>query len=48
MPQQSIRLQMIVFEPWEFGTGPVTMKVLQMPSQDRWLVLVLEGWPNAS
>src|SRR5437899_2498440 len=48
MPQQPVRLRMLVSEPWEFVTGPVNMDVLSTLSEKRWSVSLVDGWPNAA
>jgi len=48
MEQGSVRLEMTVSEPWEFGTGPVSMDVLGMPSETSWLVSIRDGSLNPS
>ena len=37
---------MTVSEPWEFGTGPVTMEILQTPNETLYLVSIRDGWPG--
>ena len=39
---------MIVSEPWQFGSGPVTMSVADAATEDRWLVQIERGWPGAA
>jgi hypothetical protein len=48
MEPQSARLEMTVSEPWEFGTGPVIMGVLERPSDFNWVVSIVDGSPSLS
>jgi hypothetical protein len=47
MDARPVRLQMIVSEPWDFGSGPVEMSVLDAADETRWIVEIQEGWPMA-
>jgi len=40
-------LQMTVSEPWDFGSGPVEMSVVDAADETRWSVDIREGWPKA-
>lgn len=40
-------LQMTVSEPWDFGSGPVEMSVVDAADETRWPVEVREGWSRA-
>ena len=47
MKHPPMRLRMTVSEPWEFGSGPLTMLVADAADNQRWLVRIECGWPEA-
>lgn len=47
MDTTNIRLQMIVSEPWDFGSGPIEMSVVEAADDTQWLVDIIDGWPKA-
>jgi hypothetical protein len=42
-----LRLQMVVSEPWDFGSGPVQMAVVDATDEAHWSVDITGGWPMA-
>lgn len=48
MADHSDRLTMEAAEPWDFGSDPVRLQVKERPSDERWTVAVVSGWPGAS
>jgi len=48
MDEPPLRLQMTVSEPWDFGSGPVEMSVVDAAEETRWSVDIEEGWPTAA
>jgi hypothetical protein len=46
MDTTNVRLQMIVSEPWDFGSGPIEMSVTDAVDDTQWLVDIIKGWPN--
>jgi hypothetical protein len=47
MSAPPLRLQMTVSEPWDFGSGPVEMSVVDAADETHWSVDIQEGWPMA-
>lgn len=47
MTAPPLRLQMTVSEPWDFGSGPVEMSVVDAADEARWSVETQGGWPTA-
>lgn len=47
MDTPPLRLQMTVSEPWDFGSGPVEMSVVDAADETHWSVDIQEGWPLA-
>jgi hypothetical protein len=48
MHMRRSRLRMIVSEPWDFGSGPVEMSVINAAADCHWLVEISDGWPGAT
>jgi hypothetical protein len=47
MDSPPVRLQMIVSEPWDFGSGTVEMTVLDAADKAHWIVEIQDCWPTA-
>jgi hypothetical protein len=47
MEATAVRLEMLVSEPWDFGSGPVQMSVVDSHNETHWSVDISDGWPMA-